>query len=145
MSMFTSKVTEAIALPSGLTATIAKLTPRALHEAQKAQQKRSMADLLEMGGAEFQKTLNELQAVAKPKDEGDETPAPTPDPMQGYDRETLVLKGVKSWSDEAPITAETVADLDEEHLDGLARAVLKLSRPALFQTTEQAAAAEKNG
>ncbi len=71
------------------------------------------------------------------------------DPLSGYDRYTLVKGGVTAWTyqDEGkpkPVSAETVADLDDEAMEFLAVAIMKLTKPALFMTAEEAEADQKN-
>jgi len=72
------------------------------------------------------------------------------DPLSGYDRIALVRGGLKAWTYEEagkpkPITDAAIEDLDDEALEFLARAVLQLTKPALFQTAEQREADQKNG
>ena len=58
---------------------------------------------------------------------------------------TLLVKGIKAWTYSEPLTAESFEDLDEETQTALAREVLKLSRPKLFQTAAEAETDQKNG
>ncbi len=73
------------------------------------------------------------------------------DPMAGFDRLSLVKSGIVSWSctkaDGKPmdVTPEAINDLDDEALELLAKAVLKLTKPALFQTADEYEADQKNG
>lgn len=72
------------------------------------------------------------------------------DPLSGYDRLALVKRGVKAWTYEVdgtakPITDAAIDDLDDEALEFLARAVLQLTKPGLFQTADERQAAQKNG
>jgi hypothetical protein len=83
------------------------------------------------------------------------------DPLTGYDRYALVRAGLVSWSypqSVKPIAAtpaingkpaveasDAIADLDDEAVDFIAREVLRLTKPALFLTTEEEVdAAQKN-
>lgn len=139
MSVFTSRVTKSLDIPhdAGQSVVIRKLAPRHLHAASKEAQRAAIADMKAMG-VSFLKELREL------KDE-DVEQAKTADPLLTYDKELLVLKGVASWSYDAPVNEETVADLDEETQDFIAREVLRLSRPAAFQTEQEIEAERKNG
>jgi len=58
---------------------------------------------------------------------------------------TLVKHGVKAWSYDEEVTPQTVADLSFEAMSFLAEAVLKLTKPDLFDTPEKAKAKRKNG
>jgi len=79
------------------------------------------------------------------------------DPLLGYDRYALVRSGLVSWSYPLPIkqitttstgttaisVIDAVEDLDDEAVDFIARAVLTLTKPALFHTTVQDVEVEK--
>lgn len=73
------------------------------------------------------------------------------DPLAGFDRLALVKAGVVTWSCTLPdgkpreVTAKAIEDLEDEPLELLATEILKLTKPALFQTPEEAEAAQKNG
>lgn len=58
---------------------------------------------------------------------------------------TMVRHGVKAWSYDVPVTPETLADLSFEAMAQVAEAVLKLTKPDLFDTPEKAKAKRKNG
>lgn len=141
MSVFTSRVTKTIPIPhdDGATVTIRKLAPRHLDQAAKEAQRESLEQLKAMGGPAFMK---ELQALG-----GDKTvqAATKADPLLLFDAVTLLEKGVTGWSYDAPIARESVEDLDDATLTYLAREILKLAKPALFQTEDEAEAARKNG
>jgi hypothetical protein len=71
------------------------------------------------------------------------------DPLLGYDRYVLVKAGLVHWSyggngGSAP-TPEQIEDLDDESVDLIARAILRHTKPALFQTDAEREAAKKNG
>jgi hypothetical protein len=79
------------------------------------------------------------------------------DPLLGYDRFALVRAGLVAWSYPQSITPLTpaqiaegvtdpVEDLDDEAVDFIATAVLRLTKPGLFHATEEdAQTARKNG
>lgn len=72
------------------------------------------------------------------------------DPLTGFDRFALVRAGLVSWSYPQPIKApsltaggtissvvDAVDDLDDEAVDFIATEVLRLTKPALFLTSEE--------
>ena len=127
MSVFTSFVTKIEPVPHDPpnTVTIRKLAPKALGESQRVAQRRAIKDVQEMGGAAF---IQEMSALSP----GAVSEATEADPLITYDRELLVVSGLVEWSYTRKPNREAIDDLDEETLDFLARAILKLSRPALF-------------
>jgi len=148
MSIFASQVTQVVSYPGapGSEIVIRKLAPKDLAKAARASQKRALDDLLEVGGTEALKALKAFE-TERPKTDDDAPSGPVaePNPLDGYDLGTLVLRGVKSWNFEVPVSAESVDDLDEDALTWLATAVLKLSKPSLFLSAEEREAARKNG
>lgn len=98
-----------------------RLNPRRLQEAMDARSERGMAALLKIGAEELRKreeiqaVLRELRAKAAEPTPAtvpvDVPAAPAPDPLVAYDLETLLIKGIESWSYETPI-AETLQDED---------------------------------
>lgn len=143
MSVFTSRVTKTLSVPHDPehTVIVRKLAPRHLEAAARVSQQQSIDDFKSMGGAAF---LKELEAMKKPSLEQADQVAAAKDPLLLFDRLTLIEKGVLSWSYDAPIAAESYADLDEETRDFLAREILRLARPALFQTPTEAETDRKN-
>lgn len=138
MSIFTSHVTETVALANAQSVVIRKLAPKHLELARKANLHASMRDLRDMGGPAFMK---EIQSALS-----DPTMAKAvADPMNLYDRQILIEKGIVSWSFDEPVTPETVADVEEDVQERIARAVLRLAKPSLFQTKEEVEAERKNG
>lgn len=138
MSIFTSRVTKTIEIPHdpGQTVTIRKLAPRHLEQASRASQLKSIADLKEIGGPAFLKELQTLSDTVLKE-------AKVADPTLTFDKIVLLEKAVVDWSYDAARTAEVFADLDEQTLNLLATEVLKLSKPSLFQTTEESEDAKK--
>lgn len=72
------------------------------------------------------------------------------DPLIGYDRRSLVDAGLIAWSymedgKPKPLTAESKADIDDETSEFIATEVLRLTKPSLFLSVEEVAAARKNG
>lgn len=143
-SVFTSQITETIPIPHdpGHTITIRKLNPRQIHRALIAQQARVMDDVTELGG--FEKVQSMIAGLST------EERKAAADPLVPYDQVALIVRGVTAWTYRngevpVPITLETAEDLDDETAEFIARAVLKLAKPKLFQTPEEVEAAEKNG
>lgn len=68
------------------------------------------------------------------------------DPLTGYDRFVVATAGLVAWSYDRATDAEAINDLDDEAVDFIARAVLKLTKPVLFAASaEDAEAVRKNG
>lgn len=141
--VFTSQITETIPIPhdAGHAVTIRKLNPKQLHRASIAKQAEAISDVEALGG--FAKVSAMIAGMSK------EERAESKDPLHGYDRVSLIALGVTAWTyrngdTPVPIANETAEDLDDETQDVIARAVLKLARPKLFQTPDEAEAAEKN-
>lgn len=79
------------------------------------------------------------------------------DPLTGHDRYSLVRSGLVSWSypesikpvtvkrkDEPDLIVDVINDLDDEAVDFIATEVLRLTKPRLFDATEEdATAAQK--
>jgi hypothetical protein len=62
------------------------------------------------------------------------------DPLVAYDRASVITGGLVAWTyhDGAPPTPEQIADLDDDAMDWIARAILRLSKPAAFVGAEAA-------
>ena len=56
-------------------------------------------------------------------------------PLAAYDQASLALWGAVSF-DGAPVTQDAINDLEPDVLTGIARTVLHLARPGLFETEE---------
>jgi hypothetical protein len=146
MSVFTSRVTDTRPIPHDpdQSVTIRKLAPRHLEAAAKASQLQSIADLKEIGGPAFLKELEALGDGDKKKAEDKAAEAAKRDPLLTYDPYVLIAKGLKEWTYDAPLVAESFEDLDDVTRDFIAREILRLSKPALFQTEAEQKADQKN-
>jgi hypothetical protein len=144
VSLFTSKVTKTLTFPAApdQTVVIRKLAPKHLAKAARAAQARMLEDVEAMGGADVIKKFQGAFKTDEPKAEPDESPA---DPLAGYEPVTLIVSGVTSWTLEEPLTPEWIDQLDGDTQEWLAREVLRLAKPSLFLTAEEAAAQRKNG
>lgn len=144
MSIFTSLVSETLPVPGGSahTVTIRKLAPKHLAEARKVAQQAAVADMQQMRaalGAAFDDALKAADTS------GAASAAKAVDPLLAYDRVTLMQHGVTAWTLAQPLGREAFEDLDDDAQDWLAGAILRLSKPSLYQTPEQQAEAQGNG
>lgn len=121
----------------GVTVEIQAVTSKVLKKASTKAQLDNMEQFRELGGA---KMLDELKAMS-PDDVEREKRAI--DPLTGFDRQTLLQAGVIRWTAEEALTPDNLAVLEADVEDTLAREVLRLSRPELFLTPGEAAAAQK--
>ena len=134
-SFFASQVTDTIAI-DGHSIAIRKLNPRQLHQAAIGQQRQGLEDLEALGG------FKKIQAVLDGMTPAERKAAS--DPLQQYDRAILIDRGVTAWTFDLEKTPDTIADLDDDVQDAIARAVLKLSKPSLFQTADEQETERKN-
>lgn len=142
MSIFTSLVSQVLDVPgvAGATVTVRKLAPKHLDAARKASQDKAFAEMKRTREALDQSFLDRVMETMA----GAGGPVKAADPLLAYDRVTLMEAGVTAWSFDLPVTRETLEDLDEDTADWLARAILRLSRPALFESEAEQEAARKN-
>lgn len=146
MSIFASRTTQTILLPSDATqtATIRKLSGRQLQAARDAWTAAASAAFRALGGEAFRQ---EIAAVGDPAETAARVAELQADPLYGLDRSVLILKGVVALSevpDYGTWTAGQKTDWYEDELSdedavGLARAVAQLTVPA------RDAVARKNG
>jgi hypothetical protein len=159
-----TKVLESIPGAPGATVTIRKLAPRHLDAASKAQQMRSIEDLRQMGGPKFLKEWGEVKRAAGGDDAPVEKPATPPktddqviqdalakDPLLAYDRLTILVKGIVSWTieevlpgPEDPKRGELLDELDDDVQTYVATEILRLSVPRLFETPKERKGRTKN-
>jgi hypothetical protein len=151
---FASHTTKVLELPFDppQTVTIRRLPGRHLEAAGRERVFARMDAIRRMGGPRWQKDLQsaiaqeEQEAAAStvaPEPVVEAAPAPA-DPLLDYDKQVLVAHGVVAWSYPDPVTPERIADLDADAVDWIAREVLRLTKPALFQTPADVEAAVKN-
>jgi hypothetical protein len=142
MSIFASRTQLTVPLPfdEGQTVTIRRLPGRKLEKARLEKQIASQEFVTRMGGQEFRKQLNAVGDTETQKKLVAEAQA---DPLNSYDAHTVAAAGIVAWSYPEPVTPEAIEDLDGEALEFLAREILKLSKPSLFQTVDEAAAVKK--
>ncbi len=138
-SPFSSRNITTIPIPGldGQTAEIRQLAGKQLQAAKDAQLRDSVAKL-----GSFDAALVQTMKALSPTEIKAEA---TSDPLSGFDQATLIAKGVLSWSLEVPPSLESADDLDDEIREGLAREVLRWSKPSLFRSAEEFEADRKNG
>jgi hypothetical protein len=128
-SIFASRFQKTIPVPfdDGHEVTIQKLTGRHLELARQAQQVASFDFVRQIGGAAA--CDRELAAVGSREKVADEVAAVRADPRRRYDRTTILLKGVKAWTYDVPVSVETIEDLSDEAASWLADEILQLTFP----------------
>jgi hypothetical protein len=147
MSIFASHTTDTFPIPFDAphTVTIQKLAGRDVDDAQLAH----MTGVVSGRGRNWATRFLELARRGQATDA--DARKVLDDPLSGYDRITLVARGVKAWTytnadgTPTPITLQAVEDLVDEALEFFARAVLKLTKPALFQSADEREGDRKNG
>ena len=142
-SPFASRTTDTIALPFDPphTATLRKLTGRELDKAQEVHLRDIVAGRWSPHGwaAVFQRQL--AKGIATNAD----AEHLLRDPLNGYDRHAIVTAGLTAWSYADPVLSpEAIEDLDDDALEWFAREILRRTKPGLFQTADEAEAAQKN-
>lgn len=152
---FASRITKTLELPfdPGQTITIRKLPGRHLEAAGRERVFARMDAMRRMGGPQFQKELQAaIAAEEREAEAAGQAPAPvvTPDPapadpLLDYDKYALLAHGVVAWSYPEPVKPELIDDLESDAAEWIAREILRLTKPTLFQTAEEAEAAVKNG
>jgi hypothetical protein len=122
---------------------IRKLNGQQHEEAQRAHR---------AGFATDNKWAGFFRAVAGSGPSSDDVKRILADPLTGYDRYTLARAGLVAWSYPGAINAvepptteyDAIRDLDDDAVDFIAREVLKLAKPSLFQSREEQEQARKN-
>jgi hypothetical protein len=129
-------VSDEIALPfdEGQWIKVRKLTGRQYEEAQDA------------GRAGFLNGNKWARAFRESLDKGhtEAVQKALEDPLTGFDRHTLARLGLTAWSYERPIDPAAIDDLDDDAIEFIAREVLKLTKPSLFQTADEQEHERKN-
>lgn len=142
MGIFASQTQDTIPIPFDAphTVTIQKLTGRAIELSAEKHYDDFIAGRRPRGWpALFQRAMVDGLATAQ------DAAKAIRDPLAGYDRLSIAQHGVTAWSYPRPVTPAAIADLDDEALEWMAVEVMKLTKPALFQTVEEVEADRKNG
>jgi hypothetical protein len=163
MSIFASQTRVTMPIPFDLPndVTLQALTGRQLSKAAKAFYGEMISDIQARGGAKVQKDIQTLWEK-DPKDAKAEVEKVKADPLNGYDPYALLYKGIVAWSypdslslvpvvekaddghDVTVMRIPAIEDLGAEAVDFFAREILRLTKPALFLTAEEATAEQKN-
>ena len=149
--------------------TVQQLNGRQLAKAQTAFLNDLIAQVQVRGGAKVQKDIETLfktdtkDVSEEAKQIQAEVEKMKADPLNGFDKYSLCYAGIKSWTypeslalvpvvehmaDGREITVMRVLaidDLNDEAVTFFATEVLRLTKPALFQTTDEQETARKNG
>jgi len=127
--MFASRIKKTVTLQDGeetVTVIIRKLSHNSLEKASDVRQG-TVAKMARQYGAEM---MTSLKDYTPPKPE--ETKAPVDakkSRYSGYDRSTVLLSGVESWSVPVKLSSQSLDDLDEETAQMLFEEILELSLP----------------
>ena len=143
-SPFASHHTQIVTMPDGHTVTIHKVSGKDLDAAQYEH----MTGIATGRGRNW--ATNFMSLAASGKATYADAEKVLRDPLAGFDRLSLVKAGVSAWSysinseKPVPVGSAAIDDLDDETLELLATAVLKLTKPGLFQTAAEREATQKN-
>jgi len=119
--MFASRITGTVQV-GDVVVTIAKLSWKKLREASEANTENQLATARAVG-PEMMRAFREMGETAK-----DEAAKPG-DRYKGYDREKVLLAGIRSWTAPEKVTPDTVGDLETAAADEIFRAIIDLSVP----------------
>lgn len=119
---------------------IRKLAPHQLEEARKVVYFQSLQNMRQLYDEVGREIIDQFKTASP---DSSASPVAT-DPLLAYDRLTLIESGVTSWTFDVPADVSSYEDLDEETQVWLATEILKLAKPALYQTTDEAEAERKN-
>ena len=144
MGIFASQTQVTLPVPfdEGQTVSIRKLTGREVELAQAAHAAGVATGRSRLWAQRFRQMLQDKQAPDA------EVQAAINDPLTGYDRFEVVKAGLVAWSYRPIITNkdtlrdQAIDDLDDEAVEWIAREILRLTKPALFDDPETA---RKNG
>lgn len=139
MSIFASLSTETISLPGdeAHAVTIRTLTGREVEDAQAEHLKTLISGRSARGWAgSFVRKIAEGTATDA------DAHALLRDPLAGFDLDTVVTKGLVSWTYERAIDPAAIADLTDAAREYIATAIMRRTRPGLFA---DAAEIQKNG
>ena len=158
-SPFASRVVVTLPIPFDAPheVTIRKLAGRHLERARNAFMTDLFLDVQARGGASVQKDMQQL-FEKDAKDVAEKIEKQKADPLNGFDPYVIAQGGIVAWSYPESLAVELVTDekgnriprvaaiddLDEDAVQWFATEIMRLTKPALFQTDEEAEAARKN-
>jgi hypothetical protein len=128
--MFASKVTDTVTLSNGIdTVVIKKLSGKSQRAAEAEKQRLELVKLASCG-----RGIVEIQDAVRKGFEANGgaegvLKAIEADPFQKFDIDTLLEKGIVSWSMPDKVTPDAISDLEREDSDLLARRIFDLFRP----------------
>lgn len=128
--MFASQITDTVTLTNGTdTVVIKKLSGKSQRAAEAEKQRIELTKLASIGAGliDIQNALR--KGLAENGGADGVIKAMEADPFQKYDIDTLLEKGIASWSRPEKVTPENIADLEREDSDLLARRIFELFRP----------------
>jgi hypothetical protein len=146
MSIFSSRITRIVELPFDVpnTVTLRALAGRHLERARVESQAASVSFIQKMGGPAFQK---ELATLGDPEKQKELTEKAKADPLNLFDRYIVLYRGIVGWTYPESLKAvmveedgrqvehiEAIDDLSDEAAEFIAREILRLSKPSLFET-----------
>jgi hypothetical protein len=135
-SIFANRTTKTLTLPgTEYTVTIRKLNPRQLAAVQFAAQHRALEQVEALGGM---KRLADLREFGPGAVEASHEAAQR-DPLVTHDIMTLLERGVLRWTVDEDLSPEALEELEPEVAEWLAREILRLTKPALFEDADAAA------
>ncbi len=138
--MFANRTQKTVTTPGGASVVIRKLSGRHLERAESEHALQLMEGVKRLGLA-FQKEMAETFKAAPSAD----VKAVQADPLNGYDVQIVLERGIVSWSEPEKVTPENIADMDGTERTFLSHEIMRLTRPELFRTADEQAADEKNG
>lgn len=158
---FASRTTVTIPIPFDPPneVTLRKLAGRHLERAKSAFLQRLVRDVQQRGGAAVQKDMEQLfRSDESSQDTAATVQAVKADPLNGYDKYELAAAGIKSWTYPESLVPQKVLDedghevlrvvaiddLEDEGLTFFATEVMRITKPSLFQTEDEAEADRKN-
>jgi hypothetical protein len=140
--------------------TLRKLAGRHLERARNAFMTSLFLDVQARGGAAVQKDMQQLFVKDAPNKEDveDQVKKAAADPLNGFDPYVVTQGGITAWSYPESLAVELVTDekgnqlprvkaiddLDEDAVRWFATEVMRITKPALFQTAAEVEAERKN-
>jgi hypothetical protein len=170
MSIFSSGTLVTIPIPASVdpspgehTVTIQKLSGRKLGRSQKLFFNDLIAEVQTRGGAKVQKDIQTLfEKTPEEKAAADaEVAKVQADPLNGFDKYSLLYDGIAAWTypeslqrvptievvNDRPVTVmriPAIDDLDDAAVDFFATEIMRITKPSLFLTPEEAKTEQKN-
>lgn len=138
---FASKVTVEITLPDNERVTVRKLNYTVLDRAREVKSSQGAKSLRDFGG-EIVKVLRSEEFTEIKAKKAEDPDAPRKARYNSFDRGTVLLAGITSWTYPEKVTPENIQDLDDESAQAIHEAIVDHSLPAI--DPKVAAEKEKN-